>query len=104
MESRDEVKTNWMRDYFAFIGDRLLYSDNGNTRCKLALQLISNGNHKNGSRMLCQYLETIVDVAVNKWQPDDMTDDEKFHASLFPAVAPLHSKLGKSFLSTSTYN
>ena len=27
--------------------------------------------------------------------------DEKFHARLFPAVAPLYSKLGKLFLSTS---
>ena len=66
--------------------------------------MISNGNHKDGSMMLCQYLETIVDVAVNKWLPDDETDDEKFGASLFPAVAPLYSKLGKSILSTSTYN
>jgi hypothetical protein len=75
-----------------------------NTRWELALQLISNGNHKDGSRMLCQYLEAIIDVAVNTWLPDDATDDEKFHASLFPVVAPLHSKLGKSFLTTSTYN
>ena len=54
--------------------------------------------------MLCQYLENVVDVAVNKWLLDDTTDDEKFHASLIPAVAPLYSKLGKLFLSTSTYN
>jgi hypothetical protein len=52
--------------------------------------------------MLCQHLETIVDVAVNKWLQDDVTDDEKFHASLFPAVAPLYSKLGISFLCTTT--
>jgi hypothetical protein len=53
--------------------------------------------------MRCQYLETVADVAVNKWLPDDVTD-EKFHASLFPVVAPLYSELGKSFLSTSTCN
>ena len=104
MERRDEVQTNWMGDYFALIGDRVLHSDNGDTRCKLALLLISNGNHKDGSRMLCQHLETVVDVAVNKWLPDDVTYYEKFHASLFPAVAPLYSELGKLFLSTSTYN
>jgi hypothetical protein len=67
MERRDEVQTNWMGNYFALIGNRLLHSDNGNTRCKLALQLILNGNHKDGSRMLCQYLETVVDVAMNKF-------------------------------------
>ena len=55
-------------------GDCHLYSDNGDTRCKLALQLISNENHKDGSRMLCQYLETLVDVAVNKWLPDNATE------------------------------
>ena len=93
-----------MGDYFALIGNRLLHSDNGDTRYKLALQLISNGNHNDGSRMLCQYLETIVYVAVKKWLPDDSTDDEKFSASLFSAVAPLYSKLGKSLLKTSTYN
>ena len=65
MESCNEVKTNWMGDYFALIGNRRLHSDNGDTHCKLALQLISNGNHKDGSRMLCQYLETVVDVIVN---------------------------------------
>jgi hypothetical protein len=32
--------------------------------------------------MLCQYLESVVDDAVNKWLQDDMTDDEKFCASL----------------------
>ena len=73
-----------MGDYFALIGNRLL-----------RLQLILNGNHKDGSRMLCQYLETVVDFAVKKWLPDDATYDEKFCASLFPAVAPLYSKLGK---------
>ena len=93
-----------MGDYFALIGNRLLHSENGDTHCKLALQLILNGYHKDGSRMLCQYLETAVDVAVNQWLPDDATYDEKFCASLFPAVAPLYSKLGKSFLSTSTCN
>ena len=54
--------------------------------------------------MFCQYLETVVDAEVKKLLPDDATDDEKFHASLFPVVAPLYSELGKSFLSTSTYN
>jgi hypothetical protein len=54
--------------------------------------------------MLCQYLETVVDVAVNKWLPYDATDDEKFRASSSPAVTSLYSKLGKSFLSTCTYN
>jgi hypothetical protein len=70
MESRNEVKTNCMGDYFALIGDRLLHSDNGDTRCKLALQLILNGNYKDGSRMLCQYLETILDVAMEKFLPE----------------------------------
>jgi hypothetical protein len=41
---------------------------------------------------------------VNKWLPDDVTDDEKFCVSLFPVVTPLHSELGKLFLSTSRYN
>ena len=104
MESHHDLNTNWMGDYFALIGDHLLHSDNGNTCCKLALQLILNGNHKDGSRMLCHYLETIVDDAVKKWLPDDSTDDEKFSASLFPAVAPLYSELGKSLLKTSTDN
>ena len=104
MESHHDLNTNWMGDYFALIGDHLLHSDNGNTRCKLALQLISNGNHKDESRMLCHYLETIVDDTVKKWLPDDSTDDEKFSASLFPAIAPLYSELGKLFLKTSTYN
>ncbi len=54
--------------------------------------------------MLCQYLETIVDITVKKWLPDDATDDEKFNESLFPVFAPLYSELGKLFLSTSTYN
>ena len=99
MERRDEVQTNWMGNYFALIGDRLLHSDNGDTRCKLALQLISNGNHKDGSRMLCQYLETILDVAMKKFLPDNASDDEIFSASLFPAFAPLYYELGISILS-----
>lgn len=103
MERRDEVQTNWMGDYFALIGDRVLHSDNGDTRCKLALLLISNGNHKDGSRMLCQYLETIVHSAMEEFLPDDAADDEIFSASMFPAFAPLYSELGKSLLSTSTY-
>ena len=104
MERRDEVQTNWMGDYFALIGDRVLHSDNGDTRCKLALLLISNGNHKDGSRMLCQYLETIVHSAMEEFLPDDAADDEIFSASMFPAFAPLYSELGKSLLSSSTYN
>jgi hypothetical protein len=66
--------------------------------------LISNGNHKDGSRVLCHYLETVVDDAVKKWLPDDPTDDEKFSASLFPVVTPLYSELGKLLLKTSTDN
>ena len=93
-----------MGDYFALIGDCLLNSDIGDTHCKLSLQLILNGYHKDGSRMLCQYLETIVDVVVSRWRPDNATDNEKFHASLLPAITPLYSKLGKLFLSTRTYN
>ena len=76
-----------MGDYFALKGVCLLHSDNGNTRCKIALQLISNGNHKDGSRMLCQYLETVVDVMMEKFLPDNAADDEIFSASLFPAFA-----------------
>ena len=53
-----------MGDYFALVGNRLVHSDNGGTCCKLALQLILNGNHKVGSRMMCQYLETILDAAM----------------------------------------
>ena len=88
MEIGDDVKANGMGGYFAFIGDCLLHSDNGDTCCKLSLQLITNGNHKDGSRMLCQYLEAEVDVTVNKWLPDKVTDDEEFCASLFPVVSP----------------
>ncbi len=54
--------------------------------------------------MLCQFLQTIVDVAMENFLPDDATDDEIFSASLFPAFAPLYSALGKSLLSSSTYN
>ena len=104
MESPHDLNTNWIGGYFALIGDHHLHSDNGDTCCKLALQLSSYGNHKDGSRLLCQYLETVVDVTVKKWLPDDSTDDENFSASLFPAVDPLYSELGKSFLKTSTYN
>ena len=104
MEICDEGKTNWMGDYFALIGDRLLYSENGDTRCKLALHLISNGNHKDGSRMLCSYVETVVDDAAKSWLSDDATEDDKFRASLFPAVAPLYSELGQSLLKTSTHS
>ena len=93
-----------MGDYFALIGDRLLYSDNGDTRCELALQLIFNGNHKDGSRMMRQYLETILAVAMEMFLPKDTADDEIFSASLFPAFAPLYSELGKSLFSISTYN
>ena len=59
MESGDERNT-WMGDYFALIGDGVLHSDNGDTRCKLAFHMISHGNHNDGSMMLCQYLETVV--------------------------------------------
>ena len=78
-----------MGDYFALIGDHLLHGDDGDTCCKLALQLISNGCHKDGPRMLCQYLETIVDVTVNKRLPDDATDDEKFCASFVSCGHPV---------------
>jgi hypothetical protein len=54
--------------------------------------------------MLCQYLETVVDVAEKKWLPDDSMEDDKFGAKVFPVVVPLYSKLGISFLKTSTYN
>ena len=93
-----------MGDYFALIGDCLLHTDNGNTCCKLALQLILNWNHKDGSWMLCQYLETVVDVAEKKWLPDDSMEDDKFGAKVFPVVVPLYSKLGISFLKTSANN
>ena len=97
-------KTNWIGDFFDLICDRLLYSENGDTRCKLALHLISNGNHKDGSRMLCGYVETVVDDAVKSLLSDDATEDDKFPASLFPAVAPLYSELGQSLLKTSTHS
>ena len=103
MESGDERNT-WMGDYFALIGDGVLHSDNGDTRCKLAFHMISHGKHNDGSMMLCQYLETVVDKELKKWLPDEATDNEKFRASLFPAVAQLYSELGKSFLNISTYN
>ena len=102
MEGGDE-KNTWMGDYFALIGDGVLHFNNRDTHCKLAFHMISHGNHNNGSRMLCQYLETVVDKELKRWLPDDTTDDEKFHASLFPAVAPLYAELGKSFLNISTY-
>ena len=103
MESGDE-KNTWMGDYFALIGDGVLHSDNGDTRCKVAFHMTSHGKHNDGSRMLCQYLETVVDRELKKWLPDDATDEEKFRVSLFPAVAPLYAELGKSFLHISTYN
>jgi hypothetical protein len=104
MEICNEGKTNWMGDYFALIGHRLLYSENGDTRCKLTLHLISNGNHKDGSRMLCGYVKTVVDDTVKSWLSDDATEDDKFRASVFPAVAPLYSELGQSLLKTSTHS
>lgn len=103
MESGDERNT-WMGDYFALIGDGVLHSDNGDTRCKVAFHMTSHGKHNDGSRMLCQYLETVVDRELKKWLPDDATDEEKFRVSLFPAVAPMYAELGKSFLHISTYN
>ncbi len=45
-----------------------------------------------------------MDVSVEKRLPDNPTDDENFHASLFLAVISLHSKLGKYLLNTNTYN
>jgi len=51
-----------------------------------------------------QYLETILDVAMEKFLPDATADDEIFSASLFPAFATLYSELGKLLLSSSTYN
>ena len=54
--------------------------------------------------MVCQYRETVVDKELEKWLPDNATDDKKFRASLFPAVAPLYIELEKSFLHISTYN
>ena len=94
MESGDERNT-WMGDYFALIGDGVLHSDNGDTRCKLAFHMISHGNHNDGSRMLCQYRETVVDKELEKWLPDNVTDNKKFRVSLFPVVAPLYAELGK---------
>ena len=54
--------------------------------------------------MLCQYLESILDVEMENLLSDDSADDKIFSASLFPAFTPLYSELGKSFLSSSTYN
>ena len=101
MKSGDKRNT-WMGDYFALSSNGVLHSNNGNTCCKLAFHMISHGNHNDGSRMLCQYPETVVDKELKKWLPDNATDDEKFHASLFSAVAPLYSELGKSFLYINT--
>ncbi len=81
-----------------------MYSENGDIRCKLTLHLILNGNHKDGSRMLRGYVETVVDDAVKSWLSDNATEDDKFRASLFPAVTPLYSKLGQSLLKTSTHS
>ena len=103
MESGDERNT-WMGDYFALIGDGVLHSDNGDTRCKVAFHMTSHGTHNDGSRMLCRYWETVVDEELENWLPDDATDNEKFRVSLFPAVAPMYAELGKSFLHISTYN
>ena len=49
--------------------------------------------------MLCDYVETVVDVAVKRWLSDD-----KFCPSLVPAVAPIYSELGQRLLKTSTHN
>ena len=54
--------------------------------------------------MMCQYLETILDVTMENFLPDDAADDEIFSVSLFPSFAPLYSELGKSLLSTRIYN
>ena len=82
-------------DYHALVGNHLLHSGSGATHCILAIHLILEGNHKDGSRMLCQYLEIVVDVTVKKWLPDNATDDDKFRASVFPVVTSLYSELGK---------
>ncbi len=75
MEIFNEVKTSWTGDYFALIGNHLLYGENGDTCRKLALHLILNGNHKDGPRMLCNYVEIVVDVEVKNWLPDDVTHE-----------------------------
>jgi hypothetical protein len=103
MENGNERNT-WMGEYFALIGNGVLHSNNGNTYCKLSFHMISHRNHNDGSRMLCQYQETVVDKELEKLLPDDATDNEKFRASLFPVVAPIYAELGKSFLHISTYN
>ena len=103
MESSDEIEY-WMGDYYALVGNHLLHSGSDDTQCKLALHLMSEGNHKDRSRMIFQYLETVVDAKVKKLLPDTATNNEKFRAMFFPAVALLYSELGKSFLNISTYN
>ena len=85
MKSGNEVKTNLMGDYFTLVGKPLLHSV-----LHSELQSILNRNYKDGSRMLCQYMKTIVDAVIK-------TD-------LFPSIASLQSKLGKLFLNNNTYN
>ena len=53
--------------------------------------------------MLCGYVETVGDDAVKSWLSDAAAEDDKFRASLFPAVAPLYSELGQSLLKTSMH-
>jgi hypothetical protein len=85
MESGDE-RIAWMGNYFPCIGNRVLHSLNGDTCCKPAIHLISHGNHKDGSTMLCQYLETVVDEHLKKLLPVDATVDKKFRASFFRGI------------------
>ena len=75
MESGNERNT-CMGDYFALMGDGILHSDNGDTCCKLAFHMISHRNHNDGSWMLCQYRETVVDKELEKWLPDNATDNQ----------------------------
>ena len=87
MESGNERNT-WMGDYFALMGDGVLHSHNNDTRCKLAFHMISHGNHNKGSRMLCQYRETVVDKELEKWLPDNATDDKKIPCEFISCGGP----------------
>ena len=104
MESGDERNTYWIGDYYALMGNCVLHSDSSNTCCKIAFHMISHGDHIDGSRMLCQYLDTVGDKEVKEGLPDNATDDEKFLVSFSPVVAPWYSELGKSFLKISKCN
>ena len=71
MESRDEVKTNWMGDYFALIGNCLLHSDNGDTCCKLAryfIFMVSFGQFpENGQRQMA-YIIYLIELWGNTYK------------------------------------